>query len=174
MIQKDYSFKNFIDQKLLGKSQIKNSKIYKKCFLEILNEIKSKKTLNVLDNNFKFSFNFSDLSNFKKFKTIAIIGMGGSILGLEAIYNLFYKKIKKKIYFFNDINEQKIYNFKKNVNFKDTLFIIISKSGNTVETLSNSFSLSIFKKNAKNVIIISEKKNTLFSICKKLNLFYRT
>ncbi len=172
MIQKDYSFKNFIDQKLLGKSQIKNSKIYKKCFLEILNEIKSKKTLNVLDNNFKFSFNFSDLSNFKKFKTIAIIGMGGSILGLEAIYNLFYKKIKKKIYFFNDINEQKIYNFKKNVNFKDTLFIIISKSGNTVETLSNSFSLSIFKKNAKNVIIISEKKNTLFSICKKLNLFH--
>ena len=149
MIQKDYSFKNFFDQKLLGKSQIKNSKIYKKCLLEILNEIKSKKTLNVLDNNFKFSFNFSDLSNFKKFKTIAIIGMGGSILGLEAIYNLFYKKIKKKIYFFNDINEQKIYNFKKNVNFKDALFIIISKSGNTVETLSNSFSLSIFKKMLK-------------------------
>ena len=76
MIQKNYSFKNFIDQKFLGKSQIKNSKNYKKCFLEILNEIKSKKTLNVLDNNFKFSFNFSDLSNFKKFKTIAIIGMG--------------------------------------------------------------------------------------------------
>ncbi len=173
MIQKNYSFKNFINQKILGKSQIKkNSKSYKECFLEIQNEIKSKKTLNVLNNNFKFSFNFSGLSNFKKFKTIAIIGMGGSILGIEAIHNFLNKKVNKKIYFFDDIDEQKIYDFKKNVNFKNTLFIIISKSGTTLETLSNSFSLNIFKKNAKNVIIISERKNTLFSICKKLNLFH--
>ena len=99
--------------------------------------------------------------------------MGGSILGLQAIYNFLQKKISKKIYFFDDIDNQKIVNFKKNINVNRTLFIIISKSGTTVETLSNSFSLNIFKKNAKNVIIVSEKKNNpLFSISKKLNLFH--
>ena len=149
------------------------SKKYKKSILEIHNEVKSKKTLSVLNRNFKFNFNFSDLQNFKKFKSIAIIGMGGSILGLQAIYNFLQKKISKKIYFFDDIDEQKIFNFKKTVNVNRTLFIIISKSGTTVETLSNSFSLNVFKKNAKNVIIVSEKKNNpLFSISKKLNLFH--
>ena len=51
--------------------------------------------------------------------------------------------------------------------------LIISKSGNTIETLSNSFALKVLKKNSKNVIIISEKKdNLLFSLAKKYKLFY--
>lgn len=51
--------------------------------------------------------------------------------------------------------------------------MIISKSGNTIETLSNAFALNIIKKNAKNIILITEKKNNiLFSLSKKLNLFY--
>ena len=37
--------------------------------------------------------------------------MGGSILGTEAIYN--FKKKKKKILFFNDINEDGILKLKK-------------------------------------------------------------
>ena len=76
-------------------------------------------------------------------------------------------------FFFNDLNEKKIKNFKKKENFEKVLFLIISKSGNTVETLSNTFSLSIIKKNAKNIILISEKKNnSLFSLSQKFNLFY--
>ena len=48
-----------------------------------------------------------------------------------------------------------------------TLFIVISKSGDTIETLSNLFLLNILKKNAKNIIIISEKKNNLlFNVSK--------
>ena len=68
----------------------------------------NKKTLNVLDRNFSFNFKISKLKKFKKFKTIVIIGMGGSILGTEAIHGFLKKKIKKKIYFFNDINEDLI------------------------------------------------------------------
>ena len=99
--------------------------------------------------------------------------MGGSILGAEAIYNSLEPKIKKEIFFFDDLNESKITNFKKNKNLSEILFIIISKSGNTIETLSNMFSLKILKKNANNIIIISEKKNNLlFSIAKNYNLFY--
>ena len=37
-----------------------------------------------------------DLDKFKKFKTISIIGMGGSILGAESIYQFLKDKIKKK------------------------------------------------------------------------------
>ena len=98
--------------------------------------------------------------------------MGGSILGAEAIHNFLRRKIKKKIYFFNNLDEEQVAEFKKK-NLSNILFIIISKSGETVETLSNIFSLNIIKKNAKNVILISEKRNnTLFLLSKKFNLFF--
>ena len=143
-------------------------------FLEIKNDIlKKNKTLNFLDKNFKFNFKLKDLIKFKKYKKLAIIGMGGSILGAEAIYNFFEARIKKKVYFFNDLNEKKLQDFKRKENFKSVLFIIISKSGNTIETLSNSFSLNIIKKNSKNIIIITEKKdNSLYNLAKKFNLYF--
>ena len=175
MINTKLYFKDSINLKKTRNVQLKSlSKKFDKIFLEIESDIKNtKKTLNVLDENFNFNFNFKDLNKFKKFKTIALIGMGGSILGAEAIYNFFQTKIKKRIFFFNDLDENKITNFKKEENLKNVLFIIISKSGNTVETLSNTFALNIIKKNSKNIIIISEKKNNLlFVLSKKLNLFY--
>ena len=50
---------------------------------------------------------------------------------------------------------------------------MISKSGETIETISNLFALKILKKNSKNIIIISEKKNNfLYNLSKKINLFY--
>ena len=65
------------------------------------------------------------------------------------------------------------FNFKKEENLSKILFIVISKSGSTVETISNFFSLKIFKKKTKNIFLISEKKNNLlFSLSKKFNLFY--
>jgi glucose-6-phosphate isomerase len=157
------------------KSLIKSlSKKFEKVFTEIKNEISNEnKTLNVLNKKFNFNFKTKDLQKFKKFKIIAIIGMGGSILGAEALYNFLDNKIKKKVYFFNNINENKIKNFKQKYNLSKILFIIISKSGNTIETLSNTYALKILKKNSKNIILISEKKNNaLFSLSKKLNLFY--
>ena len=150
------------------------SKKFEKIFLEISNDVKTKKkTLNILDKKFKLNFKIKDLKKFKNYKTITLIGMGGSILGTEAIYNFFQKKIKKKFYFFNNLDENKLYDFKKKENLSKVLFIIISKSGNTIETLSNLFSLNIIKKNSKNIIIISEKMNNLlFSLSKEFNLYY--
>ncbi len=99
--------------------------------------------------------------------------MGGSILGSEAINNFLEKKIKKKVYFFDNLEQEKISNFKKNNNLKNILFIIISKSGNTIETLSNVLYLNIIKKNSKNIILITEKKNNfLLSLVQKYNLFF--
>ena len=54
-----------------------------------------------------------------------------------------------------------------------TLFIVISKSGYTVETIANSFALNIFKKNSKNIILVSERNNNeIFLLSKKLNLYF--
>ena len=56
-------------------------------------------------------------------------------------------------------------------NLSKLLFVIISKSGNTIETLSNFLALKIVKKNSKNIIIISEKnKNSLYSLSQKMNI----
>ena len=99
--------------------------------------------------------------------------MGGSILGSEAIYCFLKSKINKQVYFFDDIDFERNIKIKKNIDLKKTLFLIISKSGNTIETISNLISLEILKKNKKNIIIISERKNNyLFNLSKKLNLFY--
>ena len=175
MKQKDLLITENIQSRYLSKLLLKKfNKKFQSTLSEVDFEISSfQKTLNILNKNFKFNFKLSDLKRFKKFQKIALIGMGGSILGTEAIYNFLQKKIKKKIYFFDDLDENKITNLKKRENLSKILFIIVSKSGNTVETLSNTFSLKIIKKQAKNVIIISEKKNNfLFLISKKYNLFY--
>ena len=147
-------------------------KKFNKIFLEMIDEIKlSNKTLSVLNYEYKFNFINKKLSKFKKFKSIALIGMGGSILGTEAIFSFLKRKLNKKVFFFNNLDESKLISFKKKENLSKILFIIISKSGNTIETLSNAFFLDIIKKNSKNVIIISENKNnTLFSLAKKFNL----
>ena len=152
----------------------KLNKEFNKAIIDINYEIKNPKTtLSILGKEYKFNFKINDLKKFKKFKKVALVGMGGSILGSKAIYFFLRNKIKKKFYFFDDINEKKLLNFKKKENFKKVLFIIISKSGNTVETLSNAITLKIFKRSAKNIIIISEKKdNSLFYISKKYNLFF--
>ena len=167
--------KNFIYNKNInGKLKKEFLSNYNSINKEIVASIDdSEKTLNILNKNYKFNFNLNDLKKFKKFKKIAIVGMGGSILGTEAIYNFLKFKIKKKVYFFNNLDNSMIVNFEKTKNNNNTLFIIISKSGNTIETLTNLSFLKILKNKSKSLIIISEKKdNVLYSLVKKFNLFF--
>ena len=161
--------------KNLKNSSLKEStKKFNKIFSEINKKIYYPNNIfNLFNKNYKFSFKTRDLNKFKRFKKIALIGMGGSILGSMAIHDLLRNKIKKKFYFFDNLNEKKLLNFKKNENLDNVLFLIISKSGNTTETLTNVFLLEILKKNAKNILVISEKKNNqLYNLVKKFNLFY--
>ena len=152
----------------------KFSKDFQKVISEVVLEINNReKTLSILNKKFKLNFVLNDLKKFEKFNTVALIGMGGSILGAEAIYNFLEEKIKKKFYFFNDLNEKRLINLKNKKNLSKILFVIISKSGSTIETLTNTFLLNILKKNSKNIIIISENKNNLLlKLSKKLNIFY--
>ena len=127
----------------------------------------------LLNRDYNFNFDIKDLKKFKKFNTIAIIGMGGSVLGAKAIYYFLRKKIKKKVYFFDDVYSQNIYSFKKREKTQKVLFLVISKSGNTIETISNLLSLKIIKKGSQNIILISEKNdNFLYLLSKELNIFF--
>jgi len=125
-----------------------------------------KSTLSNTDNNIfhllskKFSLNFktSDLKKFNKFKSVVVIGMGGSILGAKAIFSFLEDRIKKDFIFVDDLDSIILKKIKK-INKKKILFIIISKSGNTLETITNINLLTFFNFNEKNTIIITEAKN---------------
>ncbi len=175
MIFKNIHIKNSIPIKNFSKKPLKT---FKKNYPKILRKIKEDiednlKTLNVLNSNFKLNFNVKELKKFKKYNNIVIFGMGGSILGSEAIHDFLKEKIKKNIYFINNIDETKLLEIKKKINFNKTLFIVISKSGNTIETIANLLYLKILKKNLKNILIISERKdNFLYNLSEKNELFY--
>ena len=168
-------YKNTIQKRYLN--PLFNKRLNKK-FLSIFNNLKinldaPQNTLNSLSKKFRFNFKVNDLYKFKKFKTIVIVGMGGSILGSEALYYFLKKKAKKNLLFLDNINENKLNELKTQYNLKNILFIVISKSGHTIETLSNFFALRIVKKNSKNIIIISEKSNNpLYSLSKKMKLHH--
>ena len=165
--------KNSINSDYLKQdNQKKFSRKFDQIFKNILKTLdKKKNSLHVLSE--RFNFNLKDLKKFKKFKTIVIIGMGGSILGSEAIFNFLSDKIKKKVYFLDDIDEIKILKLKKKIFINRSLFLVISKSGNTIETLVNFLSLGVIKKNSKNIILISDKKNnSLYNLSKKYNFCF--
>ena len=87
--------------------------------------------------------------------------MGGSILGTKAIFSFLEKKIKKKIIFFDNLLPK----FKLN-NEKKILNLIVSKSGNTLETISNVNNL--IKKNQKNIFITENNTSYLRMLANKM------
>ena len=175
MKNKKIIYKNNIQKKYLNsKFNHKLNKRYSNILKNIITNLDTtKNTFHSLSDKFKFNFKTKDLYKFKKFKTVVIIGMGGSILGSEALYYFLKEKIKKNFLFFNDIDDDKLKKLKTKQNLKKTLFIVISKSGNTIETLSNFFALQVIKKNSKNIIIISEKfNNPLYLLSQKMKLHH--
>ena len=138
----------------------------KKKFKQItkdLNFILNKKNqvIQSLSSNYKNSFDVKILKKYKKFKSFRLIGMGGSSLGAKAIFDFLQKKIKKNFYFVDDLDIS-IEN-KKN---KNSLNLIVSKSGETLETIVNS-NLIISKKD-KSLVITENKDNYLHKLAKKL------
>ena len=167
-------YKNTINKKIQSLVKKKLNQKYSQTFKNILKEINSNKNvLNTLNPQFKLNFSIKDLKKYKKFKKIVVLGMGGSILGAKAIYFFLRKKIKKNFIFIDNIDEEQLNLLKQKHDFKKILFLLISKSGNTIETLSILGVLRILKKKTKNIIVISErKKNLLYLASKKLKIFH--
>ena len=145
-------FKNFLNIK-------KNLKI-KKDFQNLLKN--QPLFFETLEPTYKYSYSKKIISKYKKFSNIRIIGMGGSVLGAEAIYDFLKKKIKKKLTFVDNLNSNANYFQDKNIN----LNLIISKSGNTLETISNVNTL--VKKKDQNIIITEKKNSYLTNLANEL------
>ena len=151
MLTKSINFKNF-----------KVNKVNKKIDKDFKILIKEKSTLlQSLGTTYKNIYTKKVILRIKKYSNIRIIGMGGSILGTESIYDFLRHKVKKKFIFINNL-QSKI----KNLDKKKYANIIVSKSGSTLETISN---VNIFvKKEEKNVFITENKRSYLFTLAKKL------
>ena len=127
-----------------------------------LNFYKKSRLINSFSENYRFDFNNNSVNKFKKYTNFNLIGMGGSSLGAKAIYNFMKPKIKKKFNFLDNLNSRN--NNQKN---KDqAVNIIISKSGNTLETIANYSSL---KQKNKNIFICENTNNYIKNLANKLN-----
>ena len=145
MLTRNINFKNFKVKK--------NNKDIKKDLISLLT--KKNMVLKSLGDSYKNNYTKKILLKFKKYTNIRIIGMGGSILGTKSIYDFLKNKVKKNFYFIDNLQSKIKFNDKKNY-----LNLIISKSGNTLETISNSN--IIIKNNKKNIFITENKKSYLY------------
>ncbi len=114
-----------------------------------------------LSKNYKNNFNKKILIKYKKFKDFQIIGMGGSILGAKAIYDFLKYKIKKNFLFVDNLQASQRLDKKNNF-----VNLIISKSGNTTETIVNANIL--IKKKDRNIFITENKDSYLYLLAEKL------
>ena len=165
MLKKDNFFKSYF----INLSQYNNSlKKTKKIFDSFLVDLKKDQIplLESYKKNYEFDFSMSTVKKFSKYKNIVVIGMGGSILGIKSIYSFLKGKINKEVFFIDNLDLNLKY--KKIKNLKNTCFIIISKSGNTLETITNL--CAIFSKNLlknKLVVITEITDNALMAIASK-------
>ncbi len=149
MFSTNFKFQNFKKSKILLK--------VKKDLKNLLKE--NNQIICSLQSTYKNKYDLKKILKIKNKLEIRIIGMGGSILGAKAIYN--FLRVRKKILFVDNLNSR--LNLKK----KNYFNLIISKSGNTMETIANSNLL--LKKRDKNIFITENKKSYLYNLAKKLN-----
>jgi glucose-6-phosphate isomerase len=145
--------------KLINFKKKTNSLNIKKNLKLILKE--KNQVIESLKTSYQNSFERKKILKYKKASNFRIIGMGGSSLGSNAIYDFLKKKIKKNFLFFDNLQTNlKVNDKKKYTN------LIISKSGNTVETIVNANIL--IKKKDQNIFITEKKNSYLHILANKL------
>ena len=120
MLTQNISFKNF----LIHKKKL----VVKKNLNLILNE--GTQVISSLSKSYKDSFNKKNTKHFNKKLDYRIIGMGGSTLGAQAIYDFLKKKIKKKFIFVDNLNTSKH-------NQTNNIESLITEKNNDTEKLEN-------------------------------------
>ncbi len=141
---------------------VKNKKIkISSNFFKIKNLISKYKFLISLTSFYKYGYSKKLVKNLKKNSVFRIIGMGGSTLGAETIYQFLRNYTNKEFIFINNLKPN-LTKYEKNTK---AINLIISKSGNTLETISNTNLL--FKKN-KNIFITEKKNSYLFNLANNL------
>ncbi|MFV0482186.1 MAG: glucose-6-phosphate isomerase [Campylobacteraceae bacterium] len=125
----------------------------------------------------------NDIENYKKTftcKKVVVIGVGGSSLGAKALSSMLYSKKEPnsaKLIFLENLDPVTIsYNLNK-IDFNDTLFLMISKSGLTIEMASiTKIILDFFKINyeskefQKHFAVVTDKGSPLEKFAQKYAL----
>ncbi len=100
-------------------------------------------------------------------KNIVIVGIGGSTLGTYAVYEFlkYSREFDKNIIFCESTDPVLISSNLNNLDYSDTMFLIVSKSGNTIETISIfKYILSLVKFKRDNFVILSDKNSSLHKL----------
>jgi len=184
MITVDYSFvlKALIGEEGLEKDDIlKYEKDVSKAIDSILNDHKEKrlaflnlpldyKTVEKIESYVK-SLNF-------EYKNIIIVGIGGSSLGIQAIYQSllpYYQNFfsEPKVLFLENVDPETVSEFFEKINIEESIAVIITKSGSTAETMSQFMILKKYfdeklkDKAAERIAVITDsEKGDLLKIAK--------
>lgn len=121
----------------------------------------------------KYKKNHQGLQN-NKIKNLVVIGIGGSSLGTKAIDAIlgFKKTSDINLIFLENGDPLNIAANLKEVSKKDTIFIVISKSGTTIETTSifkyilKRYKIDLQTNDMKNIIAITDENSPLFLFAK--------
>jgi glucose-6-phosphate isomerase len=125
-------------------------------------------------------FNQKDLKEFeilaKKisgYKKVLVLGVGGSSLGGKTLSAL---KDQNKVDFLESIDPTSVKNSLAKINFEETFFLVISKSGETIETICQTLIIldQIKKKKIKNfanqfLFVTQSLNNSLAKIAQEIN-----
>ena len=126
-----------------------------------------------------YNLPYQDTSEIKTYadtitkKHIVVVGIGGSSLGARAIYEFLLpsNNYKKDLLFLETIDPLKVNHSLRTIDLADTQFVIISKSGNTIETISLfKYLNSLVEIDNTNCTIISESKSNLTQFANDNNI----
>ena len=169
MLKKDNFFKSyFINLRKYNENLKKTKKIFNSFLVDLKNN--QIPLLESYEKNYAFDFSTAIVKKFSKYKNIIVIGMGGSILGTKSIYTFLKKKIKKNVFFFDNLDGNLNLKYKEIKSLSNACFIVVSKSGNTLETITNLG--TVFSKNLiknKLIVITEFTDNALMTIANKYN-----
>ncbi len=121
---------------------------------------------------------YQDTSDIKEFtktvkqKDIVVVGIGGSSLGTYAIHQfLQHKENDKKLHFLESTDPLDLQRRINKIDLIDALFIIISKSGTTIETVSIlKYLYSITTISSSNAVCITEDDSKLNAFAKSKDI----
>ena len=156
---------------------IKNTKQYDDKIIDIVSNLQA---LNIVFNKELLNKTKNIIKKFElNKKKIILFGTGGSNLGARALHNINNNK-KINIEFYDNIDPITFEKSFKSIDFKTTGFIIISKSGNTPETLAQFsclYQIALQTKNIdlflSNILVITERKESaLYNIAMEKNCLF--
>ncbi len=143
---------------------------------EIFDKIKVERDSNEIG---YYHLPYQDTSEIKSYaatitkKNVVVIGIGGSSLGSRAIYEFLLpsNNYNKELIFLETIDPLKVNHILKSIDLSDTQFVVISKSGSTIEPISLfEYIDGLITIDSSNCTIISEAKSKLTQFANDNNI----